>query len=158
SGSFSSKLTTDGLGSIDANQADDAALVRVERNETPGQPFRTAFSTCLRGRSRIRDSASKTRVNALEAQSRLQPKSQALRLQIRHDLFEHTVRRRTQFLVGAVLDRVLHELHRRIVPERLTLRGSSHFEFRGRNPDRDDTELFEPPDVMHTARCAGASV
>src|SRR6266849_2430784 len=58
----------------------------------------------------------------------------------------------------AVLDRMLDEYHGRIIAERLTLRRRRDLELRGRNPDRHNTQPFEPRDVMHTARRAGASI
>src|SRR5262249_2277320 len=42
--------------------------------------------------------------------------------------------------------------------ERLALCRRRNLELGGRNPDRHDAELFEAPDVMHTARRAGASI
>src|SRR5262252_6847983 len=68
------------------------------------------------------------------------------------------IRERADFLARAVLDRMLHEHHRRVVAERLVLRRCRDLEFRRRNPDRDDPELFKAPDVMHTARRAGTSI
>ena len=85
-------------------------------------------------------------------------RSQRLRLQISQNLRQRTVRQRADFIMRAVLNRMLNEYHGRIIAERLALRRRRDLEFRGRNPDRHNAEPFEPRDVMHTARRAGASI
>ena len=59
-----------------------------------------------------------------------------LKTQISQNLLHRTVRQHADFLMGAVLDRMLNENHRWIIAERLALRCRRDLEFRGCDPDR----------------------
>ncbi len=78
--------------------------------------------------------------------------------QQRNDRLEMIVRQLLQFVIGAILHRMLHEHIRRIGAKRLRLRGGGIDELGGSDTDRRNSVGLEIRQVMRTARRAGASV
>lgn len=65
---------------------------------------------------------------------------------------------RAQFLIGAILHRMLNEHIGRVGTQGLGLRGGGVDELGGGDTNRRNATRLEIRKIMRTARCAGASV